>query len=93
MNKGIWVICPTCDGHGKHSRRFGAMTVEELEDEDFAEAYVAGAYDALCEDCKGSGKQHWESDEQRREAQREAYADRRTRWAECGYPGNFCDFG
>jgi RecJ-like exonuclease len=54
-----WEICCTCEGHGKHSRRFGAITSEdrygEWDEESFAD-YMAGHYDARCEDCEGEGK-------------------------------------
>lgn len=58
---GHWVICSTCDGHGKHSRNLGAFTQEDWEQEsyEFKEDYLAGAYDSTCEECGGSGKT-WE---------------------------------
>ena len=55
-----WVICSTCDGHGAHSRDFGAITADEWNgpdwDEDSREAYLEGRYDEPCARCNGSGK-------------------------------------
>lgn len=55
-----WAICGTCNGEGRHSQRFGAMTESEFYgpdwDCDSREAYMRGDYDAACEDCDGSGK-------------------------------------
>lgn len=46
-------ICSTCDGDGHHSRHLGDVTEMIEEDEDFFEAYMAGQYDRVCEECKG----------------------------------------
>jgi RecJ-like exonuclease len=51
-------ICANCEGHGKHSKAIGVITSEdrlEWSDEEF-DAYLGGAYDRLCEVCKGFGK-------------------------------------
>jgi hypothetical protein len=55
-----WEICSTCDGHGQHSRDFGAITMDEWNgpdwDDDSREMYLRGGYDKSCGDCGGSGK-------------------------------------
>lgn len=51
--------CPTCNGAGRHSRALGCITQEQWErdwDEDEREAYVSGAYDKTCSDCRGTGR-------------------------------------
>jgi hypothetical protein len=50
-----WQICDTCRGHGGHSRRLGVINRDDWDDEDFYD-YMAGAYNATCEMCNGSGK-------------------------------------
>ena len=43
-------ICPTCNGKGSHSLRFGAITAadrEDWDDESFQD-YVDGLYDEVC---------------------------------------------
>ena len=55
-----WVICGSCDGHGKSSAHLGAFTGSEWaeachDDPDFAEEYMAGRYDRECEKCRGRG--------------------------------------
>lgn len=54
-----WMICPDCEGNGKHSKHIGAIT-EEDRDRDWSydefDDYMAGAYDKACDMCKGSGK-------------------------------------
>lgn len=58
--KGAWIICPHCEGDGKHSKRLGAMTSTEFhdcfDDEESREAYFSGAYDETCDTCRRSGK-------------------------------------
>lgn len=58
--KGAWMICPNCDGEGKHSKRLGSFTQSEFyeafDDEESREAYFSGAYDETCHTCGGSGK-------------------------------------
>lgn len=52
-----WHICGNCDGAGCSSGYLGAFTGEEMhEDPEFFEAYMNGAYDRMCETCKGTGK-------------------------------------
>jgi hypothetical protein len=58
-DSSAWMICPTCNGDGKHSRALGAYSMEEFQnqfDPDEQAAYFAGAYDSTCDPCKGSGK-------------------------------------
>lgn len=49
-----WVICPTCNGEGRHSRNL-SPNLEEADD-DFVSDYMTGAYDGHCVTCGGSGK-------------------------------------
>lgn len=58
MNAQRWIICPTCEGEGKHSRHLGAFTSSEWgqEDDDFKERYLSGDYDRPCDRCKGTAK-------------------------------------
>lgn len=55
----VYSVCPTCDGHGAHSRGVerdgGGFTASEWaeEDQDFREDYMSGAYDRTCEECDG----------------------------------------
>jgi hypothetical protein len=53
---GKWAICPKCDGHGHHSRDFGAITADEWIgpdwDDDSRESYLRGDYDRPC-GCSG----------------------------------------
>ncbi len=54
-----WIICPTCNGEGKHSLHLGAITEEDRDrdwSQDEFEDYTLGGYDRRCEDCEGSGK-------------------------------------
>lgn len=51
-------ICPCCEGVGSTSAWLGDVSDSLREDPEFADAYVAGAYDRPCEDCNGSGRQH-----------------------------------
>lgn len=54
-----WIICGICSGEGKHSRRLGAFTREEFDQEfspEEQEMYFQGAYDSKCENCGGTGK-------------------------------------
>ena len=52
-----WAICSHCRGDGKSSAYLGAFSREDFnEDPDFAEAYMNGEYDRMCDECKGSGK-------------------------------------
>lgn len=55
-----WMICPTCEGEGRHSRDLGSFTMSEFnecfDDPDDRAAYFDGAYDTCCATCGGSGK-------------------------------------
>lgn len=53
-----WVICSNCSGDGHHSRHLGAMSQDDLDqqDPDFLEDWQAGVYDRKCEECDGTGK-------------------------------------
>ena len=52
-----WVVCPTCEGHGKHvnpSIDAHGLTQNDFdEDPEFAREYFSGAYDVTCYECKG----------------------------------------
>jgi hypothetical protein len=51
------IVCPTCDGEGRHVNRAidgnGISAEEFAEDPDFMESYMAGHYDVRCEECNG----------------------------------------
>lgn len=55
-----WIICPTCDGEGHHSRHLGSFTMSEFnecfDDEESREGYFSGRYDQSCNTCQGTGK-------------------------------------
>ena len=57
-----WEICPRCEGDGTHGNPSidgNGITAEEWDrdwDEESRDAYMSGAYDVSCEECKGSGK-------------------------------------
>lgn len=64
MPRNNWIICPTCQGEGKHSRNLeakgGGFTMTEFMEtfdtpEDRAD-YFAGAYASSCNTCGGTGK-------------------------------------
>lgn len=50
-------VCPTCEGRGQHSRRFGAIAMEDFMgpdwDDDSRDDYLSGRYDERCEECQG----------------------------------------
>lgn len=52
-----WEVCGTCRGNGKHvnpSIDASGLTAEDFhEDPDFAEMYVRGDYDVICNECDG----------------------------------------
>ncbi len=52
-----WVVCPTCDGAGKHVNPAidcNGLTAEDFyADPDFMEEYVRGDYDVPCRTCNG----------------------------------------
>ena len=50
-----WVVCPVCDGEGKHVNPAidaGGISREDL-DPDFVENYIGGVYDVCCSHCQG----------------------------------------
>lgn len=55
-HKCPWIICPTCEGDGTHSRNLGSFSAEEFC-RDFSEEerqdYFNGAYDSQCGTCEG----------------------------------------
>lgn len=72
-----WVICPTCDGHGKHSRHIGALTQSDRDEwhPDELADYMAGGYDRACEPCDGTGKVAVADERQMTKEQRKAYRE------------------
>lgn len=51
-----YIVCPRCEGRGTHvnpSIDDQGLSSEDLEDEDFREAYFSGAYDVRCFQCEG----------------------------------------
>lgn len=51
-----YVVCPRCEGRGTHvnpSVDGQGLSSEDLEDEEFREAYFGGAYDVRCFQCEG----------------------------------------
>ena len=54
-----WMLCPRCNGEGKHGNpAFDGMSMSELHeqdhwDDDFMDGYMSGRYDVTCEECKG----------------------------------------
>ncbi len=50
-----WVVCPDCDGEGKHVLHGIALTADDIEQQgpDFIEDYMNGGYDTVCETCGG----------------------------------------
>ena len=71
-----WEICDLCNGEGRHvnpSIDAGGISGEAfLEDPDFAEDYMAGAYDVACNACGGAGKVKVPDYDQLTEDQRKA---------------------
>lgn len=57
VRRGKRVVCPSCDGHGKHvaaSVDAHGLTQRDLDDDpDFADDYFGGRYDVRCETCYG----------------------------------------
>jgi hypothetical protein len=49
--------CDGCEGKGKSSRYLGAISAEDRDDwgEDTFAAYMRGAFDRPCGDCRGQG--------------------------------------
>lgn len=57
--KTKYEVCPRCWGEGRHTNPSidgNGITQSEMDElgEDFAEDYFSGAYDVLCEECKGN---------------------------------------
>jgi hypothetical protein len=55
----IKVVCPRCDGEGKHMNPsidgHGISGDDECwDDDDFREGYFGGRYDVTCYECKGA---------------------------------------
>lgn len=52
-----WIVCPTCNGKGKHVTPgvdAGGISAEDFHDDpDFADAYMRGDYDVTCSRCDG----------------------------------------
>lgn len=56
---GKWSICPACEGEGKTvnpNLDANGLSDEMVEDRDFMEDYMDGAYDVPCAACDGTGK-------------------------------------
>lgn len=53
-----WVICSTCQGHGKSSAYLGAYTCDDMAEAgpEFYDDYMAGRYDRQCDVCEGLGR-------------------------------------
>lgn len=55
-----WIICPVCEGEGKHVNpnidANGLSDDDFHDDPDFVEDYLSGVYDVGCNKCGGSGK-------------------------------------
>lgn len=52
---GKKVVCTYCNGMGAHSRHLGAIPLEEFDswDDEDRDNYLDGAYDMVCEECRG----------------------------------------
>jgi hypothetical protein len=51
------IVCPLCDGEGKHvnpSLDSNGLDREDREDEEFMHMYMNGGYDVPCYSCKGN---------------------------------------
>ena len=50
-------VCARCNGEGHHTNPAidgNGLTADQLyEDPDFAEDYISGVYDVVCEECRG----------------------------------------
>ena len=51
----LWEICGSCQGNGSTSAHLGEIRREDWDEDEFR-AYVNGAYDKTCEECRGAGK-------------------------------------
>jgi len=50
------VVCPRCDGEGKHVNPAidgNGLSAEDLADDGFREDYFSGVFDVRCEECNG----------------------------------------
>lgn len=55
-NNDPWVVCPDCNGEGKHTLHGIAIPMDEFQNEwhpDEQEAYLRGDYDTVCPTCNG----------------------------------------
>ena len=50
-----WTICCNCGGDGSHAKHLGVINTDEWSDDELS-AYMNGAYDTECQECKGTGK-------------------------------------
>lgn len=80
-----WVICPRCEGNGKHDHPAFANGITSSEfaewDDDERETYRSGGYDVTCDECHGSGKVRVPDREVATEAERaliDQYEDRQA---------------
>lgn len=51
-----WVLCPVCEGKGKHVNPAidaGGLSGEMMDDVEFLEGYASGVYDVPCNRCAG----------------------------------------
>lgn len=56
MLKKKKIVCPQCEGTGKHVNPAvdgNGLSAEDFEDEDFKEGYFSDRYDIRCILCKG----------------------------------------
>jgi DnaJ-class molecular chaperone len=92
---GRWEICSSCEGEGRHAKRFGAMTMSEFheafDDAESREGYFAGAYDERCDVCMGRGMIR-DTEESRARLDRQSEHDRicMTGRNDAGEPIGYC---
>lgn len=65
MSQGNWMICPICNGDGKHSRALGVVNPDDFSPDEWDE-YMRGGYDSNCGTCGGDGKVRDNPDTQQR---------------------------
>jgi hypothetical protein len=57
MAKEKWIMCPVCEGNGKHVNPAidcQGLTSEDFDqDPDFMDDYMSGLYDVVCAGCHG----------------------------------------
>ncbi len=54
--RGRWIVCTVCEGEGTTVNPdidSNGLTHEDLEDDDFRENYMSGAFDITCKACNG----------------------------------------